>query len=106
MMEIAAALKTGGIALTAVASVVGGTLYIEDAHDALNAAHVPLQNYESHLSEARVRTIFGYLEQISHSGPQDWLCNALREEIANLCTETPNHSLCADRQDIWESTEC
>ena len=105
-MEIAAAVKLGVVTIAAIGTVIGVPMYLNDTHNEMNASHVQVQSYEAHLSEARVRTIFGYMEQISHNGPVPWLCNALREEIANLCTETPEHSLCGDRQEIWASTGC
>ena len=109
MMEIVAAIKTVTVGIAAVGFVVGGTLYIEDAHDALADEHdslVPHSEFDGHLAEQRVRTIFGYMDQIRALGPEQWLCDAMSQELIVLCTDVPEHAMCKDRSSILEQVGC
>ncbi len=109
MMEVMAAVKTVSIILAGAGTLIGATLYIEDAHDALAAEHnelVPHSEFDGHLAEQRVRTIFGYMDQIRASGPQTWLCDAMKQEFIELCTALPDHAMCNDRGEIIEQMGC
>ena len=109
MIEVPVIFKTASIALVSVGIIVGATLYIEDAHDALAAEHkdlVPHSEFDGHLAEQRVRTIFGYMDQIRASGPQTWLCDAMAQEFIELCTALPDHAMCNDRGEIIEQMGC
>ena len=90
---------TAAAVVTALSGIGSGALYLDHLH--ASAA-----DFEKHLSEQRVRTIFSYMDQIGQQGPQPWLCRALDEEFIALCTELPNHALCADRKEIMEEVGC
>jgi len=83
---------TGAAICTAIGSISGGAIYLDHAH-------VASEDFKQHLSEQRVQTIFSYMDQIKANGPQPWLCRAMREEFAQLCTELPHHAMCADNAD-------
>jgi len=99
MMSIAATVVKAASVVSACGVIGGGALY-------LDTTHVQATEFSAHISESRVRTIFGYLDQIDKNGPQPWLCRALHQEFVQLCTEVPHHSLCQDRQAIMQSTGC
>ncbi len=90
---------TAAAVVAAIGSIGSGALYLDHAHASSS-------DFEKHLSEQRVRTIFSYMDQISQHGPQSWLCRALDEEFIALCTELPDHAMCEDRQDIMEEVGC
>lgn len=92
-------LVTTAAILSSIGSVGGGALYLDHLH-------ASSADFQKHLSEQRVQTIFSYMDQISQRGPQPWLCRALDEEFIALCTELPNHAMCDDRRTIIEKAGC
>ena len=89
------------LVVSSLGTIGGGALY-------LNNAHVASEDFSKHLAEQRVNTIFNYTDQIEANGPQSWLCNALEEELYNLCTALPNHAMCKGdtMDDIIEEAGC
>ena len=100
MMEIAALTKAAAT-ISAIAVIGGGTL-------TLDHLHASSSDFEKHLSEQRVQTVFSYMAQIDANGPVDWLCRALDEELYQLCSELPEHAMCRDgaREGILEEAGC
>lgn len=84
---------------TALGTIGGAAVFLDHAH-------VASEDFAQHLSEQRVRTVFGYMDQIREQGPQPWLCRAMEEEFLGLCTELPDHAMCDDRHDIMIDVGC
>lgn len=94
--------------LTIAAASVGAIGTIGSATLYLDHAHVSSQDFGQHLSEQRVGTVFEYMNQIRDNGPHPWLCDALEQELYNLCTELPEHAMCKDgaMDEILDETGC
>ena len=99
-MEIAAITK-GAALVSAVAVIGGGSM-------TLDHMHASSEDFNKHLSEQRVQTVFSYMAQIDANGPVDWLCRALDEELYHLCSELPDHAMCRDgaREGILDEAGC
>ena len=91
----------GAAVVTAIGTIAGSGI-------ALDHMHVSSGDFEKHLSEQRVRTIFEYMNQIRDVGPESWLCDALEQELVYLCTELPGHAMCRDgaMDDMLDKVEC
>lgn len=116
-MGISSRLTALAGSVVALATIAGAGVWVSDEHSALRASdieivvqqdekHVPHSEFDSHLSEQRVRTVFDYLNQIKEAGPQPWLCRGLQEELIKLCTELPTNPICADRESIIRGAGC
>ena len=90
---------TAAAVVTSIGTIGGGALY-------LNGAHVASEDFERYLAKERVGTIFEYMDQVRVQGPQSWLCQALEEELIELCVDLPEHPMCEDRDEILEETGC
>jgi len=91
MMEQAAIIKAASIVI-AIGTIGGGAL-------TLDHLHAPRETVERMQSQDRVRTIMDLVETAHHEGKADWICRAIEEEFAQLCTETNGqHYFCTDKE--------
>ena len=92
-------LTQAAAAIVAIGSIGGGAL-------TLDHMHVAAEDFDRYLAKERVGTIFEYMDQVRVQGPQPWLCQALEEELIELCVDLPEHPMCMDRDEILEETGC
>ena len=92
---------SAALVISAIGTIAGSGV-------ALDHLHVARSDFDKHLSEQRVRTVFEYMNQIRVNGPQPWLCDALQQELISLCTELPDHAMCRDgaMDEVLDEVEC
>jgi hypothetical protein len=97
-MGLAATITKGASVVTAIGAIGGGAFY-------LDARHAPM----TVVSEMAVSRIYDLVAIAQRDGREDWICRAIDEELARLCTKIPDHYFCVDteaRSDIKAKAGC
>jgi hypothetical protein len=83
-MDIAAASKF--VAL--VGSIAAGAWVLDDRH-------APRSQVQKMEAGQHVQAIQGWIMAARAEGASPYICDAIRFELAELCTEAPDHYLCS-----------
>jgi len=93
MMTLAATLTKGATVVTALGTIGGGALYLDNAH-------APLERVEKLEASAAVQAIQNWIRTAREQGPDEYICDAIDSEFLVLCSEMPQHYLC--KPDVQE----
>lgn len=97
-MAISGTIKAAAGVITSIGVIGGGAF-------ALDARHAPA----SIVSDISVIQIFDLVETAQRDGQSDWICRAIEQQIAKLCSQDPEHYFCTDddaRDDIKAKAGC
>ena len=86
-MSLAATITKGAAVVTAIGTISGGALYLDNTH-------APAEQVDQMQASSRVNTILQLVETAAREGAADWICLSIEAEFAALCTELPDHYWC------------
>jgi len=102
MMGFLTALNEAKGAVIAATAIGGSAI-------TLNTLHVSQDDFDVYVSSNRVQTILHLQDQSAREGAPSYLCRAITEEFAALCTEQPKHYFCTDpsaKKEIFAKAGC
>lgn len=105
-------LKELAAAVVAVGGISGSALTLNALHEPRGEAEkvrVELMQVTGGIqTDMRVDRILKMAAESANSGSPQWLCEAIEKELIALCTDDPDHYLCADdpRREIKAKAGC
>jgi len=95
------AIKGAATVVTAI-GVIGTGAYT------LDERHAPRSQVQKMEAGQHVQAIQGWIQAARQEGPSAYVCDAIVQELIELCSEAPNHYLCSEKgqQDTLARAGC